>query len=156
MSRTRRAARTAAALATAVVALVALTGCGAGLKALTDQSFDPSSGIDTGVGNIQVSNLLVLTTADGAELTAGLVNNGDAPDQLTAVTVETSPPVTLTAPIDVPPDANVTVGPPGDTRVFLHDFGGEPGQLVKVTMTFRDAGVLSTETLVTTENVVNG
>jgi copper(I)-binding protein len=155
VSRTRRAARTAAALVAAVVALVALTGCGSGLKALTDQSFDPSNGVDTSVGDIQVSNLLVFTTADGAELSAGLVNNGDAPDQLTAVTVETSPPASLPAPIDVPPDTNVSLGT-GDTRVFIHDFGGQPGQLVKVTMTFRDAGILSTQTLVTTETDVTG
>jgi hypothetical protein len=156
VSRTRRAARPAALLVGAVLALVALTGCGSGLKALTDQSFDPSNGVDTSVGHIQVSNLLVLVTGDGAELAAGLVNNGDAPDQLTGVTVETAPPVTLPEPIDVPPDTNVTVGPPGDVRVFLHDFGGQPGQLVRVTMTFRDNGVLETQTLVTTENAVTG
>jgi len=156
VSRTRRAARPAAVLVGAVLALLALTGCGSGLHALTDQSFDPSNGVDTSVGNIQASNLLVFLTSDGAELNVGLVNNGDASDQLTAVTVETAPPVTLTQPIEVPPDTNVTVGPPGDVRVFLHDFGGQAGQLVKVTMTFRDNGVLTAQTLVTTEDVVTG
>jgi len=155
VSPTRRAGRSAAAVVVAVLALLTLTGCGAGIEAQTDQSLDPSNGVDTSIGSIQVSNLLVLTTGDGAELSAGLVNNGDAPDQLTGVTVETAPPVTLTAPIDVPPDTNVSIGT-GDTRIFLHDFGGAPGQLVKVTMTYRDAGVLATQTLVTTETDVTG
>jgi copper(I)-binding protein len=128
--------------------VLALAGCGASINAATDKPYNPTNGAEAVVGDIHVANLLVVTGIDSAEVYAGIVNSGDLPDALTAVEVEKANPVTVAEPIILPPSVNVTLGPPGTNRIFLTGFTGKPGDLVDVTLTFRDAGTVTLTTTV--------
>jgi copper(I)-binding protein len=157
VTRLHRRARGALVVVAAIAITALLSGCAAGLDSTTTQPYDPTNGAQVTVGDINVENLLVVTGIDGGELYGGIVNGGAADDELTAVTVETSPPITLPQPIVLPADTNVALGPPGPNRIFIHDLGAQPGQLVHVTLTFRDAGTGETDVLVSTlENLAAG
>jgi hypothetical protein len=146
---TRRAASVALA---AVLAGAALTGCGAGLDAQTNRPYDPALGSDAVVGNMNISNVVVLSSGSAgiSELTAQFVNY-DVDDALTGVHVTKAAAITLPdGPIPIPRYSNVVVGPSG-TRIFLHDFTGKIGDVVVVTFQFRKAGTVSVDAMVATE-----
>jgi len=135
----------------ASLGLVALTGCGAGLDAQTQQPYSPTIGSATEIGPIHVVNVVMVGSLDGeiAEVHAGFVNNRAQEDSLTAVSVSGASPVTLPdGPVTVPQYVNVFLGP-GGTRVFVHDMKAKIGDVVTVTFTFRDAGQASVDALVT-------
>jgi hypothetical protein len=90
---TRSAAIRLLAIAAAIVAIPALTGCAAGLNAQTTRPFDTTDGTSANFHGIAIRNMFVLGPAAGTALLPGqsaslfvaLVNNG-LPDQLTLAT----------------------------------------------------------------------
>jgi hypothetical protein len=146
------------ALAGATVALsVAVAACGASFDAQTSKPYQPAEGTNAQSGGIAARNLLVLASEDGkGELHGVFVNSGQTDDKL--VSIESAPAdpnaqntsteqagsVTFAGlkETDLKAGTAYTIPPEGGTGVTVT--GGKPGQMLKVTITFAEAGPLTT------------
>jgi hypothetical protein len=101
-----------------------------------------------------VRSVVVVGNENGsgqADLIAVFVNTGQVPDALTGITVQGADPVTVPGgTLNLPPMVNVPIGPDQPNRVLLEKLQATPGQLVKIVMTFRDAGTAEVTALVMT------
>jgi hypothetical protein len=154
------------ALAGATVALtVVATGCGAGFGAQTQQPYQPSEGTNADSGSIGVRNMLVLADEEGkGELHAAVVNSGKTDDTLTAITAAPADPGAQAATsgeqstvkieglqqTDLKAGSSVTFPPAQGAAVTVT--GAKPGQMIKVTITFGQAGPITTSIPVLTED----
>jgi len=150
----RSTVRTATALAGALLALGSLSGCAAGFNAATNKPYTPTNGSIVNVGKMAVRSVVVVGNENGsgqADLIAVFVNTGQVPDALTGITVQGADPVTVPGgTLNLPPMVNVPIGPDQPNRVLLEKLQATPGQLVKIVMTFRDAGTAEVTALVMT------
>ena len=65
------------AIAAAAVLIASLTGCTFSATQSTRQAYDPSDGIGTGVGDVQVRNaLLISDDGEAATLSVNIINSG--------------------------------------------------------------------------------
>jgi len=144
----RSTVRTATALAGALLALGSLSGCAAGFNAATNKPYTPTNGSIVNVGKMAVRSVVVVGNENGsgqADLIAVFVNTGQVPDALTGITVQGADPVTVPG-----GTLNLPIGPDQPNRVLLEKLQATPGQLVKIVMTFRDAGTAEVTALVMT------
>ncbi|MFI5712727.1 hypothetical protein [Kribbella sp. NPDC051620] len=150
------------ALAGATVALsVAVAACGASFDAQTSKPYQAAEGTNAQSGGIAVRNLLVLASEDGkGELHGAFVNTGQSDDKLVSIaaaaadaqntSTEQTGSVTFTGlkETDLKVGQSYTIPPAGGTPVTVT--GGKPGQMLKVTITFAEAGPLTTSVPVLT------
>ncbi len=155
--RSSRRRRSSVAAVLALTAAVALTACGAGQSANTTVVYSPTNGAIGTLGPITMSNIVVVSDAAGAEVYGSLADTGGQPDALTGVSVSGADPVTLDGgTIEVPGSGAVLLGPSG-SRVLVHNLTVPVGNLVAVTLQFRDAGHITLTTLVSSaENLRAG
>ncbi|MEV6411224.1 hypothetical protein [Kribbella sp. NPDC051718] len=150
------------ALAGATVALsVTVAACGASFDAQTSKPYQAAEGANGQSGGIAVRNLLILASEDGkGELHGAFVNTGQSDDKLVSITsaaadaqntsTEQTGSVTFTGlkATDLKAGQSYTIPPAGGTPVTVT--GGKPGQMLKVTITFAEAGPLTTSVPVLT------
>lgn len=130
--------------ATALVATAALTlgGCGTGFGAQTNKVYQAAVGADHR-GEMDVLNTLFVVNDDtSATLSAGIINNTQADQSLSSVTVTTLDdkvlPVRSTK-LPLPTGVLSTVGGASDTSGFRIAGGAIAGTYVKVTLSFDDS-----------------
>jgi hypothetical protein len=144
------------ALAGATVALsITVAACGASFNAQTSKPYQPAEGTNAQSGGIAVRNLLVLASEDGkGELHGVIVNSGQSDDKLISITAapagaqvaSTEKPATVTftglKETELKAGAAASIPPTGNEPVTVT--GGKPGQMIKVTITFGQAGPITT------------
>lgn len=138
------------ALAAAVIASVALTGCAAGQISQTARQVAAIDGGNATVGAIGVRNALLATPAgpnyaqgSNVSLLVLLANTGIDTDTLTAVSTPAAGQVALPeAGLPLPGQTNVTVGGEGGTAITLTGLTRALcyGQSVPLTFSFQKAG----------------
>ena len=156
----RRATVAASAGAAALLLSTTLSGCGAGFDAATTQPYNPTNGTMGQVGNITLQNVIVVQTSAlpdaPLDVQAGIVNVGNGTDVLTDAKVGTQTVKLADGVIPIPVRTNVAIGRDPNLATVT-GVGATAGQLVTVTFTFRDAGVVSLTTSVLTQlNVITG
>ncbi|WP_328333753.1 hypothetical protein OHA70_17390 [Kribbella sp. NBC_00382] len=146
------------ALAGATVALsITVAACGASFDAQTSKPYQAAEGTNAQSGSINVRNLLVLASEDGkGELHGAIVNSGQSDDKLVSIASAPADPnaqntsteqagsVTIAGlkETDLKPGTSYTIPPADGAPVTVT--GGKPGQMLKVTITFAEAGPLTT------------
>lgn len=150
--------RIAVATVLAVVAALALSGCGAGLGANTADPYNPTIGTDAVIGSMHVDNVVVVDDGNVPELQVVLINQSNEPDTLQSIQVTGVTHVSVPqAGVEVPPTGFVTFGPGAQQRAILDNMQAGLGQLVVVTFAFRVAGTVSVSAMVTTPaNLIAG
>ena len=146
MSTVRR--RRLAATALATTAVLALGGCGTGFSAQTSQVYQAGVGANHR-GDIDVLNTLFVANEDGsATLSASIVNNTDAADELSSITVTTLD----DKPLEVSGTEGVKLPAGGLTSAegFWITKGATAGDYVKVTLTFGTTAPVTIEAPVVT------
>lgn len=134
----------------ALTASLALSACGTGFGAQTNQVYQPSEGANER-GDVSAYNTLLVGNADGsATLSTALVNNIDDDQTLTSVSAanaegEDLPVRSPRIALPLKPGALTQIGT-DDAAVFLVTEGAEPGDYVKLTFTFSDTGPLTVNT----------
>jgi hypothetical protein len=152
------------ALAGATVALsVTVAACGASFNAQTSKPYQAAEGTNGQSGDIAVRNLLVLASEDGkGELHGVFVNKGQSDDKLVSIAAAAADPnaqntstgqagsVTISGlkETELKAGQSYTIPPAGGPAVTVT--GGKPGQMIKVTITFAEAGSLTTSVPVLT------
>ena len=153
MSTVRR--RRLAATALATTALLALGACGTGFSAQTNQVYQAGVGANHR-GDLDVLNTLFVANEDGsATLSASIVNNTDAEDELESVDVTTldGKPLEVRSTekrLPLKPGILSLVGGASDAGGFWITKGATAGNYVKVTLTFTDAAPITIEAPVVT------
>lgn len=152
------------ALAGATVALsVTVAACGASFNAQTSKPYQAAEGTNAQSGGIAVRNLLILATEDGkGELHGAFVNSGQSDDKLVSIESAPADPNAQNTSTeqagsvkfaglketDLMAGEAYTIPPAGGKAVTVT--GGKPGQMLKVTITFAEAGPLTTSVPVLT------
>ncbi len=149
MSSVRR--RLAATIA--ATALLALGACG--FEAQTNQRYQAAVGANLH-GDMDVLNALLVANDDGsATVSAGFVNNTDADQALSSVSVTTLdgqelPVRGLKILLPLPQDRLASVGLASDAGGFRVMSGAETGYYVRVTFSFTDSAPVTIEAPVVT------
>jgi hypothetical protein len=147
---TRTPRRAVAAAALLALAALVLAGCGAGVHANTATPYSPTNGAFTTVGDVAISNLIVISDPSGDEILGQLAGTGSTPDQLTSISVANAGPIDLPGgPIMVPARGAVQLGGSG-TPIPVEALTVAPGRLVTVTLDFQVAGTVTVSTMVST------
>jgi hypothetical protein len=153
------ARRSGAAGALITAAALALSGCGAGVAATTAATYQPGEGAIATVGDVAVRNLVLVADGKGSGVLIGslvmLPLGTDAPpdedpsgDLFVAAEGEGAR-VDFDAPVLLPPVSRVTLGvDDGEVPAVVEDLAATPGQVVSVTMDFRDAGEVTLDVVV--------
>lgn len=128
--------RRIAAIAASATAVLALSACGTGFAAQTNQQYDAGVGSNERGGTIDVLNALFVDNADEtATFSASILNNADEAHTLTGVKATTTNgkalEATLAGPSKIAPGAIFTPGTEGDI-ILSGDF--PPGGFVKITL----------------------
>jgi hypothetical protein len=142
--------RGALAAAVAVMTCTVLSGCASGFSAETTQIKDVAEGANGSVGDINLRNMLLVTSEDQstAGVVGAIVNHGSAEDSLTAVTVDG---VSATGGLPAPVEPNqllILGSQKGQVQVTVSDIKSKPGDMANVVLKFRDAGDVSLQVLV--------
>lgn len=138
-------------LALAGVLALSLTGCGAGLDAMTYQERTVADATQVNLGSLAVRNITVLPPAGGRVHEAGadargtfrVVSTGTQPDRLLEVTSAAASEVVLTVdgrpgPVVVPPRGSTEERAAFILRGLTNDLG--TGEYVTMTFRFEQAG----------------
>jgi hypothetical protein len=153
------ARRRAAAGALIAVAALALSGCGTGIDATTNAAYQPGEGAIATVGDVAVRNLVLVADGKGSGVLIGslvmLPLGTDAPpddnpsgDVFEAAEGEGAR-VAFDAPVLLPPVSRVTLGvDDGEVPAVVDDLAATPGQVVPVSLLFRDAGEVTLDVVV--------
>jgi hypothetical protein len=135
--------------------MLALSACGFGEQ--TYKQYQPAAGANYRSPTVDVLNtLLVANPNKSATLSASIVNNTDANQSLSSVTVTTldgskSLPVRSTKILlPLPKGTAATLGQASDAGGFVVTDGAKPGYYVKVTLSFTDAAPVTIEAPVVT------
>jgi hypothetical protein len=139
---TTRLARRLAAPALAVLATVALTGCGAGNEVQTNQQYQAAVGANLRTGQVQLFNALAVDNGDGtATVSTVIVNTTDQDQKLGSATATTLDGTTVpvqSATASVPANGSFNTGT--DATVVLKSDDVKAGGYVDLTLTFDGAG----------------
>lgn len=144
-----------AALAATVVALSPLlAGCWQGFGASTtmQNSMNSGNGTQEIVGSLRVENATIVRNDAGkASLVMAVFNQGDAPDTLTAVTVDGQP--VATDPVAIEPGNFATFGygaegAPAENFLLLDSLATPAGAYSTVSLTFTTNGITEFTSLV--------
>lgn len=130
------------ALPAALLLTLTLSGCGAGFLAATNRPYIPSNGTSFTVGTMDARNVTLVadpTRPKTFEVIGALVNNGDAPETLTGITVAGASAVPLT-PITVAAHSMITTGGEPSSDIVVTNANFAAGDFTDVTLTFGSAG----------------
>ncbi len=162
MTRTRTWTRTRTRLLAVPAALavtLGLAGCATGFDAATNQPYIPSNGTSFTSGTMDARNVLLVadpTKPDTYHLIGALVNSGNAPETLTAVSVTGASQVPLT-PITVAGQSLVTTGAEPTSDILVTNAKFSVGDFTSVTLTFSTTGSVTRDVLaMTPEGTVSG
>ncbi len=136
-----RAKSIAAAGAALLLPLSVSAACSASFGAQTLQPYQSAEGVNADSGSLAVRNVLVLADAEGKGVLHGvIVNRGTTDDRLASITADPSAAgVTVSGSQEPPLPAGAAV-PLGTSSEAITVNGAKPGQMVKLTLTFADAG----------------
>jgi copper(I)-binding protein len=136
-----RAKSIAAVGAALLLPLSVSAACSASFGAQTLQPYQSAEGVNADTGSLAVRNVLVLADAEGkGTLHAVVVNRGTSDDRLVSVTADPSAAgvtVSGSQELPLPAGAAVSIGTSGKAVAVN---GAKPGQMVKLILTFADAG----------------
>ncbi|MBA2773068.1 MAG: hypothetical protein H0U36_03370 [Nocardioidaceae bacterium] len=133
-----------------VVLLGALTGCGAGFDAQTNQPYQPAPGVTVRTSDVYTVNTLVVTDGEGdGTVVTSLVNQASEPDKLVGLTaqdgegggVEVSP--LPDGGIELAPGQAVQTATDGALRV--HGDTLQAGSLITLAFEFESAARVEVE-----------
>ena len=129
----------AAAAGTAAVA----TGCAAGPGAATLQ-IQPNFAAGSS-GDLQAQNVVVVVdpATGAAQLTGTVVNNGDQPATLSAVTLDGKSVSVAGGGLNVGPHAALNLAAPSGPKMVLADSGSSPGRNSPVALSFSSGATIS-------------
>jgi hypothetical protein len=145
------------------VAAAALTACGTGFNAQTQQWYNPTDGSGSDpeqtLEGMAVRDLVVVSDGTDAAVLATVVNTGTEADQVTAIAIEGTPATiegTLEAQqlwrewarAEVLPGSVLRVGEPADTVALISGASLPPGGLTEVEFTFATAPAQTLEAVV--------
>jgi copper(I)-binding protein len=141
-----------AALSSVLVA--ALAGCAAGADAQTLQPYQAAEGTNAESGSVAVRNLLILADAHGKGVVHGaIVNTGNTEDRLVGIEAgESEEGVKVEGSRAFPLRTKRSLLLPPATGKPITVTGAEPGEMVTLTLSFEEAGPLTTEVQVLTED----
>lgn len=163
-------ARSAVPAVAAVGAALVVASCAAGQITQTDTQVAAIDGTSADIGNIEIRNAEIASPAsDGsgpavypkgsdAEAVIWLVNEGEQPDELVSARSDAAQKATLEGSRVVPPERTLVLSPepmgtgnPVQGSLTLEGLKHQlrPGEMVEVTLTFRDAGQVTFELPVT-------
>lgn len=143
------------ALAVIIVALSPLlAGCWQGFGASTTMQNSMNSGNGTQVitGSLRIENATIVRNEEGrASLVVAVFNQGDAPDSLTAVTIDGQP--IATDPVTIEPGSYATFGygaegAPAANFLVLDPIATPAGSYSAVSLTFTTNGIAEFTSLV--------
>lgn len=148
----------------AVLLLPALlaTGCSYSFGAQTNQEYQAAEGANGNSGSIAVRNVMIVADDEGkGQLHGILLNTGSTDDRLASIEPATGVDgvkITGAEPTPLPPGEAVTIGPAessesgeaGSKAVSVT--GAKPGQMIKLTISFGDAGPITVYVPVVTED----
>lgn len=134
----RRLRRRLAAPLLGLTVLAATAGCYTNNGAATQHNYQTSDGVETSTGQLEIRNLLVVSTGDGGTLVGGIANDGPDADTLRSVTVDGRPARVTLAAGTLNSLRLVSFGLPDGPQVFASGTF-QPGGLVPVVMTFQRA-----------------
>lgn len=149
MTSVRRRRLSAATLA--AIAGLTLSACGTGFDAQTNKVYQPAAGANER-GDVESHNTLLVGNSGGsATLSAAVVNTLDDDQTLTGVEVtnEDGDSLTVRSPkiaLPLPSGKLVSLGSVDAGGVYVVTAGAEPGDYVKVTLSFSDSGPLTIQT----------
>jgi hypothetical protein len=160
---TQRLLRRTALAGAAVTLSIVAAGCGANFNAQTQQPYQAAEGTDAMSGPIAVRNMLVLASEDGkGRLYGSIVNTGQEPDRLVGIAAApadagdraagTPEPVTFGGVRSVTLQPGESLILPPKTGGPITVSGGEPGRMIKVTITFGEAAPITASVPVLTED----
>lgn len=143
------------AVAALLAATPVLAACGAGQDANIYRPYHATEAVNAQQNGISVAHAFLLGPDSGAVLPTGssvplyltIVNNGTAPDRLTAVTVDdqsANAAGRITGSLQVSPGQSLDAGKPSP-QIFLDDTKAplRGGESVKLTLRFEQAGDIS-------------
>ncbi len=128
----------------AATAALTMGACGTNFSAQTNQQYQAAEGANSR-GEVDVMNTVLVADEDGAGVvSAGVVNQTDDPQTITAVTITTGDGQSLTVeapktPVEVPAGDIVTLGQTGGDALYVVPEGAEAGDYVTISLTFSDA-----------------
>ena len=140
---------TLAALVTIVGLTLTAAGC-AGVRAQTQEWYEPADGVSTEAGDIGLRNVLLVSEEDGSVATvlATFANTGPE-DEFVEVRVGDRIATPTTGPVEIPEGGYARLGPgPDEVRVDVFGADVAPGQFVDVEFVFRDAPRAEVQALV--------
>ncbi len=140
--------RSVAVLGTAALALTA-SGCGIPVGDQTQEWYDPADGANTTpameAGDIAIRNANVVTDGSTSQVWVTLVNSGEEPDGLVAVTVDGTP-TTVTGG-EVEPGRAVTFND-GESSIAINGGPFEVGLLAELSFEFDNAPATTLDAIV--------
>jgi hypothetical protein len=148
----------------AVLLLPALlaTGCSYGFGAQTNQVYQSAEGANGTSGSIAVRNVLIVADDEGkGKLHGVMLNTGSSDDRLASIEPATGVDgikITGAEPTPLPPGESVTIGPASSSESgeagskAVSVTGAKPGQMIKLTISFGDAGPITAYVPVITED----
>jgi len=129
-----------------VLAVPALAACSTNLEAPTDQVYNPARGVNDRSGDVDVLNVLVVSSTEGTgTVIATLVNNETDEDTLTGVTVAGSEADIADARTSavIAAGGHNNLATTGAVTASSADI--EDGSFVEVVFTFQHAGAITVE-----------
>jgi hypothetical protein len=129
--------------------LVLATGCAAGNDAQTLQAYAPGDGVMATSGSVRVLNALVVAAASGGTgvVSLTIVNRGGGTERLTDLTSPDGA-VDLTGTRDLPAGTAVRFGAGTSPSATIGDLVKQPGQEVRLTLTFARSEPITLRTVV--------
>ncbi len=148
--------RRLAAFAVSATAVLALSGCGTGFSAQTNQQYDAGVGSNERGGKIEIHNALFVDNGDDtATFSAALLNKAATPDILTGVKATTTSGAAIESsfatPRELTPQTLFNPGPDGD--IILTGTFPEGG-FVKLTLEFEDTESITISAPIVTRNAM--
>ena len=136
--------RAATVLSVCLLAVLPTAGCYQGFDNTVNTQGPTGNGTDFIVGAMQVQDATLVTDPTGASGAASLVmtliNDGDTPEALLAVSTEPATSSSQQAPITVQPGQSVMVGGAASDQVQLTGLNVAPGSYAAVTFSFERSG----------------
>lgn len=140
-----------AGLATILVSVLALTGCGAsGAGAPTRNIKQVTDGVEAQSGTIYIRDLLLVNQPDGsAALVGTFINEGTSSDALTGITVSGIPVTLSAAPFNLVQNTPVIFsGDSANAKGTVPGLNATPGTRVNVAVSFAHAASVTLNAMV--------
>jgi hypothetical protein len=136
--------RAATVLAVCLLAVLPTAGCYQGFDNTVNTQGPTGNGTDFIVGDVQVQDATLVTdpagTSGAASLVMTLINDGDTPEALLAVSTEPATTSSQRTPLTVLPGQSLRVGGAASDQVELTGLSVQPGSYATVTFSFERSG----------------